>query len=475
MNSVIRCLCSTALAGLTDRELVDALVIRRDAASFEALLRRHGPMVLAVCQRVLHNAHDAEDAFQSTFLVLLRKAANIRKPEAIGSWLYGVAYLTARKARVVNARRRVTELQAASRPSPETAEPSVDLDEALNALPEIYRVPVVLCELEGRSRKQVARQLNIPEGTLSSRLAKARKMLANRLRRSGQVSAGMVPIATSLPVLLIAATVKAAGHVLAGRGVTGAVSAKVLTLSEGVVKTMFVNKLKTLTAALVILGSLGVGTDRLARLALAERPTATKEEQPKDPTDPTQRAAAELATARADKKLAEANLAAAQARVDRKEAEYRDALQRAIRPDEKAALDAQARAIASRFKYRVPVEIGSTETKDGGRIEILEVWGTQPDIRIGGYYLVHGKYAMPSYDRGTLYFHLTATTAANAFGPELDLQFTTVQKGEGEFTLLHTMGAPGYFHLHLIGGDQKQSSTVANVYFGTGDNVWRKK
>src|SRR5437762_950096 len=99
MNRIIQRLRRASLGSLTDRELLDALVTRNDEAAFETLLRRHGPMVLAVCRRVLRHAHDAEDAFQATFLVLLRKATSVKKSEVLGSWLYGVAYRTALKAR----------------------------------------------------------------------------------------------------------------------------------------------------------------------------------------------------------------------------------------------------------------------------------------------------------------------------------------------------------------------------------------
>jgi DNA-directed RNA polymerase specialized sigma24 family protein len=114
MNGALRRLCQPALVDVSDQDLVAALLTRRDEIAFEALLRRHGPMVLAVCRRVLGNIHDAEDAFQSTFLVLIRKATAIRKPEAVGSWLYGVAYLTARKARQMSARRQAAETSAAA-------------------------------------------------------------------------------------------------------------------------------------------------------------------------------------------------------------------------------------------------------------------------------------------------------------------------------------------------------------------------
>src|SRR4051794_20369944 len=109
IRHVVRYACRVSGAALTDRDLVDALVTRRDEAAFETLLRRHGPMVLAVCRRVLRNLHDAEDAFQATFLVLIRRAGSVRKRDSIGSWLYGVAYRTARKAQAMNAKRTVKE------------------------------------------------------------------------------------------------------------------------------------------------------------------------------------------------------------------------------------------------------------------------------------------------------------------------------------------------------------------------------
>jgi RNA polymerase sigma factor (sigma-70 family) len=490
MNGIVQHLCRAASAGLPDRDLLDALVGRRDEAAFEALLRRHGPMVLAVCRRTLGNAHDAEDAFQATFLVLLRKAATLRKRDALVSWLYGVAFHTARRARAMNARRHAREARAAACDRTRETDADSGLDEALNALPEKYRVPVVLCELQGRPRKEVAAQLKVPEGTLSSRLATARKMLAKRLRQHGQTYAGVAPLAVHLPTERVAATVRAAGLALAGQEITGAVSTKVLALTEGMVRAMLVNKLRALTVALVVVGAAGVGTGRLIHLPFAEGQAAARE-QPADSKE-LLRQQAELAAALAAVKQAEADVnraIALKAEADLKaEAEVRAArtrfLQkfneyhalRAARPGDKpvdtVAANAVTAALASRLSYRVPVEIGFTQTKDGGNIEILEVWGTRPRIEVGGYYLVHGKYTLPSFDHGTLYFHET-TSGPSGPTPELDLQWTTVEKGQGEFTLLHNMGSPGYFHLHLVG--PTSNDTVANVYFGTGDNVWRKK
>src|SRR6516225_6874494 len=140
---------------VTDERLLESFVTRRDEAAFEALARRYGPMVLGVCRRVLGNPHDAEDAFQATFLVLVCKAASVRRREPVGSWLYGVAYRTALEAKGRLARRRVRERQVRDMPQP-TAEPEEELrellpvlDRELSRLPEYYRAAVVLCDLEG--------------------------------------------------------------------------------------------------------------------------------------------------------------------------------------------------------------------------------------------------------------------------------------------------------------------------------------
>jgi RNA polymerase sigma factor (sigma-70 family) len=470
MNCVIQQVRRVAAFGLSDRELLDALVARRDESAFEALVRRHGPMVLAVCRRVLHNLHDAEDAFQATFLVLIRKATSIRQREAIASWLCGVAYRTARKAQVMNAKRHVREREAGVRPRAEEAPPDVDLDALLQALPEKYRGPVVLCELEGRSRKEAAHQLGLPEGTLSSRLATARKLLARRLRRRGGALASTAPLAASVPVLLVATTVKAAGQVLAGREMTGIVSAKVVALTEGVIKAMFATKLKALATALIVLGGLALGTGRLSSLPFGDGPAASAQEQRQRSKDEVERAAADLAVARAALKQAEANLAAAQARVAQAEE-----VERAARPSDNAETRAVGQELAARFKYRVPFEVGWSETHEGGRIDIKEVWGTRPKIEVGGQYLVRGKYTLPPGQSGALYFYATAGGDwGNATLANLDLQSTMVSKPTGEFTLVHGMSGPGNFHLVLT-HPERYSRTFANVYFGTGDNVLKTK
>ena len=181
LNGVVRHLRRIALvrdgAGLTDGQLLEHFVASREEVAFEALVRRHGPMVLGVCRRVLRNPHDADDAFQATFLVLVRKAASVVPREKVANWLYGVAYQTALKARATTARRRMKEGQLMAASEPAAAEQDFwrdvqpVLDEELNRLPGKYREPIVLCELMGKTRKEVARQLGWPEGTVSGRLA----------------------------------------------------------------------------------------------------------------------------------------------------------------------------------------------------------------------------------------------------------------------------------------------------------------
>src|SRR5262245_20349544 len=142
-------------AGLTDSELLERFVARRDEAAFEALVRRHGPMVLGVCRRILRNPADAEDAFQATFLVLVRKASSVRPRGMVGNWLYGVAHNTARDAKAMNLRRRQKEREVGTMPKqapPEAwGELQARLDVELAALPEQYRAPIVLCDLEGKT------------------------------------------------------------------------------------------------------------------------------------------------------------------------------------------------------------------------------------------------------------------------------------------------------------------------------------
>jgi RNA polymerase sigma-70 factor (ECF subfamily) len=241
-------------------------------------------MVLGVCRRVLRNRHDAEDAFQATFLVLVRKAASVRPRELVGNWLHGVAYRTAMNARRMKARRRRKEQEA--RRVEGTVEP-VDgpmdemldlLDEALDRLPKAYRMPVVLCELEGRSRKEVARALGLPEGTLSWRLAQAKKMLARKLARlrpalpAGAVAALLSQGAASaaLSASLLKSTTKAGLYLAAGQALSGSVPTKVVALTEGVLKAMLLTKLKVASWAVGVVLLVGAGAAGVTYRAAAQ-------------------------------------------------------------------------------------------------------------------------------------------------------------------------------------------------------------
>src|SRR5262245_48786399 len=174
-----------------DRQLLQRFVALADESAFRELVRRHGPLVLGVCTRVLGSEHDAEDAFQATFLVLVRKAGSLRAPERLGPWLYGVAYRTALKARAGVSRRRQREkpladgAQATEADDPGWRDLRPVLDEEVGRLPRKYREPFVLCYVEGLTNEQAARVLGCPPGTVFSRLAWARERLRRALRRRG--------------------------------------------------------------------------------------------------------------------------------------------------------------------------------------------------------------------------------------------------------------------------------------------------
>ncbi|HKB04259.1 MAG TPA: RNA polymerase sigma factor, partial [Gemmataceae bacterium] len=163
-----------------DAQLLERFAARHDEAAFAALVRRHGPMVLSVCRSVLHHEQDAEDAFQATFLVLARKAGSIRRREAVAGWLYEVAHHVAVRAQADAARRRARERKAPPAPS---ADPTLDmtlrdlhrlLHQELRALPDRYRLPLMLCYLEGRSHEEAARLLGWSRGTFRGRLDRGR-------------------------------------------------------------------------------------------------------------------------------------------------------------------------------------------------------------------------------------------------------------------------------------------------------------
>jgi RNA polymerase sigma factor (sigma-70 family) len=254
--------------GQTDGQLLARFAATRDEASFAALVRRHGPMVLGVCRRVLGHFHDAEDAFQATFLVLATKAASVVKRESVSCWLHGVAYHTALRAGAALGRRRARERQVDDMPHPQVMPAEAQdwlplLDRELNRLPEKYRAAIVLCDLEGRSRREAARLLRLPEGTLSSRLATGRQMLAKRLAGCGvALSGGALAVtlaqgtaSAQVPLALAGSTVKASLLVAAGQA--AGVSTPAAVLMKGVMKAMLLKKLRMAIGAVMVLVALG--------------------------------------------------------------------------------------------------------------------------------------------------------------------------------------------------------------------------
>jgi RNA polymerase sigma factor (sigma-70 family) len=285
---------------LTDGELLERFRAHREEAAFAVLLQRHGPMVLGVCRRVLGNDDLAEDAFQATFLVLVRKAPSIRKRQSVASWLYGVARRTSLKARLQETRHRSEPLRLADLPA--VAAPDeltlrelrAILDEELAQLPEKYRVPLVLCYLEGKTHEQAAHELGWPRTSLSTRLGRARLLLQRRLTRRGlALSLGLLGAllgaeASGSPVsaLLLISTTQAAGLVAAGKAAAGVVSSQAAALAEGVARAMFVSQLKVGLVLLLVLGLFVTGAGLVGHHALAARPPAATAEQADPPAEP---------------------------------------------------------------------------------------------------------------------------------------------------------------------------------------------
>jgi RNA polymerase sigma factor (sigma-70 family) len=261
--------------GLGDGQLLERFANREGEAAelaFATLVERHGPMVFRVCRGVLNDLHAAEDAFQATFLILVRKAGSIRSGDSVASWLHGVATRVSLDARASSRRRQRHEGQYDGRRPIEAVGGDLDrrdleaiLGEELQRLPERYRAPVVLCYFEGLSHEEAALRLGRPVQTIRTRLARARERLRGRLARRGLAPlAGAVALSAdasaSVPRTLADSTVKAAMRVAAGRAVAaGAVPATVAALTEGVLRTMLMTKLKFAAAVLVTLATAVTG------------------------------------------------------------------------------------------------------------------------------------------------------------------------------------------------------------------------
>jgi RNA polymerase sigma factor (sigma-70 family) len=266
---------SVADSDVTDGQLLARFVRQREEAAFTALFRRHGPMVWSVCHRVLADNHAAEDAFQATFLVFLRKASSIDRPELMANYLYGIAYRTAAKAKTLRARQRVREepqsiapLFADNHDDSDWRDLRPVLDEEMQGLPENYRAPLVLCYLEGKTYAEAARLLGWAEGTVSGRLARARNLLRARLIRRGlALSAGSLAVllareaaARTIPFIVEQATARAVWlSVTASPAALATVSPQAAALSKGVLHAMFLSQVKIAAVVVLTVSLIGTG------------------------------------------------------------------------------------------------------------------------------------------------------------------------------------------------------------------------
>jgi RNA polymerase sigma factor (sigma-70 family) len=292
MLGFLRRTCEAGSRELTDDELLERFLTRREEAAFTILLQRHGPMVLGVCRRLLGDAQAAEDCFQATFMVLVRRAASIQKKQALTSWLYGVAQRIALRARAQAALRRHHERRAAPMPRAPWLddltwqELRAALDEEIGRLPEKYREPVVLCYLGNKSHAEAAGELGCPKSSLAQRLSQARQLLHGQLKERGiTLAAGAVTTVLAegasgapLPALLTINTVKAAASMIAGQAAPAlCISRHALTLAEEALQPMLTVKSK-LAVLLVAMGlALGGGWAAAGALVL---PRHSEAQQP---------------------------------------------------------------------------------------------------------------------------------------------------------------------------------------------------
>jgi RNA polymerase sigma factor (sigma-70 family) len=301
-------MAAEALGVLSDRELLERVLAAHDETAFQAILCRHGPMVFRVCRRVLHHEQDVEDAFQATFVVLARAARTIRKRGSLASWLHGVAYRAACKARACAARRRECaappEGPAQARAADEVSwkELRSVLDEELARLPEKLRAPLVLCYLEGLTQDEAARQLGCSKITCRRNLERARELLGSRLVRRG-VTLSAVLLASLLsecaanatvPPTLIASAAQAGAALAAGQeaAAVAVTSGRAVALADGLVQSALAGNWKPLGVLLLAVLLAGVGSAVMTRDAPpAEPPPRTIAGDENTPTATTAPAA----------------------------------------------------------------------------------------------------------------------------------------------------------------------------------------
>jgi RNA polymerase sigma-70 factor (ECF subfamily) len=414
--------------GLSDAQLLERY--RRDRgtldaeAAFAALVARHGPMVLGVCRRALRDAGDVDDAFQATFLVLVRRAGAVRVKDSLGPWLYGVSRRVAARARARALRRSSQEevtpgldraVCASVDEDVERRELLAVLDNEVARLPRPFREAVVLCDLGGLNHEAAARQLGCPVGTLESRLHRGRRRLRQQFARRGLALSG-VPLAGQTlpgpPASLSASTVEIALRAEAARGC-------VSSLTGGVIMELVWIKAKVLGLT-VGAAALACGLGVVETRHLWAGDSGTTAASPGDETP-------------------------------------------ARRPEPSAT---------SEFPHAVKFEQGATRFLDGDQICILEVRGTEGAMTPGNLYWIRGTYTLASRDRAVLAAYTTAMSPADGKGPTMKVQATVVDRGEGRFTLYLPMSYQGWPHVSFYPAGGGES--FGGNYFGTGDSVLKR-
>jgi RNA polymerase sigma factor (sigma-70 family) len=294
LESVLQYLRRVALTGhggASDAHLLESFARQRDEAAFEKLVFIHGPMVLGLCRRLVRHEQDAEDAFQATFLTLARKAGTISNRESLGSWLYKVAHRVACRTRGGELTNRMAVLDRAGAQSEADATGSglhAVLDEEIARLTDAYRRPIVLCYLQGKTHEEAARLLGCPKGTVASRMARAKDQLRRRLSRRGwALSTGVLAsmltdkvLAVPVPAGLVGSTL---AYVSGNPSNAGALSAKVLALSEGVIRIMWLNKMKMVVGVVVGLVLTGAGVGLVVRQTWADNGQGNLRQAHNDP------------------------------------------------------------------------------------------------------------------------------------------------------------------------------------------------
>jgi RNA polymerase sigma factor (sigma-70 family) len=282
-------------ASLTDSQLLEEYVCRRDEAAFTALVERHAQLVFGVCRRMLSRKEDAEDAFQATFLVFARRASSIRRRQSLPAWLHGVARRVALKARLQAARRRDAAQRAMDETEPmtgpDTAEQAAQreasrvVDEELQHLPEKFRLPIILCYFEGRTYEEAAQELGLPSGSMGKRLSQAQERLRERLLRRGVTLSAtclgmlLASSAQAVPPMLTGAAIKAALLFAAGNSAAAAISERVVVLAQGVLHAMWIGRVKNLAMACGVMVLLLGGGGALMMGSLTAGPKHPQAEQ----------------------------------------------------------------------------------------------------------------------------------------------------------------------------------------------------